>query len=298
MCARVLTVPGHAFGGEMIEDRLLATLAGNPEAGALRVYADRVLELGNLHGEFITLQLNRAERGSEPDVREEALRREVLEPALREALGGTLTACRWERGFLAAVEFEVDDAPFEALSALVQRPEARLLRRIVLHALRWDGGGDLSPLWQRFAHGPRFPRLEALVVEVGLDLGNPHIDGPIVIGAVEPLYAAYPRLRVLELHGIEHALGTIALPELTHFSASRLSLDAIAPLVSARWPKLEELELEFGPAGGEAEPLFGPLLAAPMSQCLKRVRVKSPWPDFFRAALPRTPLGRGRIVEV
>ena len=282
----------------MNEDGLLATLARNPEAGALRVYADRMLEQGDVRGEFITLQLNRAERGSEPDVREEALRREVLEPALRESLGGTLTACRWEHGFLADVEFEVDDAPFEALGVLVQRPEAQLLRRVVLNALGWDGVGDLTPFWASLASGPRFPRLEAVVVNVGLDLGNPHIDGPIVIGAVQPLYAAYPRLRVLELHGVMHTLGEIALPELTHFSASRLSLDAIAPLVSATWPKLEELELEFGEAGGEVEPVFGPLLAAPMSHGLKRVKVKSPWPDYFRAALPRSPLGRGRIVEV
>jgi hypothetical protein len=282
----------------MNEEGLLATLASNPEPGALRVYADRVLEQGNVHGEFITLQLNRADQGSEPDGREEALRREVFEPALKEALGASLSSCRWEHGFLAAVEFEVDDAPFVALRTLVERPEARLLRRVVLNALRWDGQGDLTPLWESLSTHARFPRLEALVVNVGLDLGNPHIDGPIVIGAVEPLYAAYPRLRVLELHGIEHALGKIDLPELTHFSASRLSLDAIAPLVSARWPKLEELELEFGPAGGEAEPLFAPLLAAPMSACLKRVKVKSPWPGFFRPALPRSPLGRGRLVEV
>jgi uncharacterized protein (TIGR02996 family) len=282
----------------MNEDHLLATLARNPEASALRVYADRMLEQGDVRGEFITLQLNRAERGSEPDVREEALRREVLEPALREALGATLTSCRWEKGFLADVEFEVDDSPFEALSVLVERPEAQLLRRVVLNALGWDGGGDLTPFWSSLASGPRFPRLEAVVVNVGLDLGNPHIDGPIVIGAVQPLYAAYPRLRVLELHGVLHELGEIDLPELTHFSASRLSLDAIAPLVSARWPKLEELELEFREAGGEVEPVFGPLLASPMSPFLRRVKVKSPWPDYFRAALPRTPLGRGRIVEV
>ena len=282
----------------MKDDGLLSTIARNPDPGALRVYADRLLEGGDVHGEFITLQLNRADRGSEPDVREEALRRDVLEPALREALGATLTSCRWENGFLAAVEFEVDDAPFEALHTLVQRPEAQLLRRVVLNALRWDGGGDLTPLWASLGAGPRFPRLEALVVNVGLDLGNPHIDGPIVIGAVEPLYAAYPGLRVVELHGIEHVLGKIALPELTHFSASRLSLSAIAPLVSAHWPKLEELELEFGPAGQETEPLFSPLLAAPMSSCLKRVKVKSPWPDFFNAALPKSPLGRGRIFEV
>lgn len=282
----------------MNDDGLLATLARNPEPGHLRVYADRVLEQGNVHGEFITLQLNRADRGSEPGAREEALRREVLEPALREALGPSLTSCRWEHGFLAAVDFSVDDAPFRGLQKLVERPEAQLLRRVVLSALAWDGGGELTPFWASLLTGPRFPRLEALVVEVGLDLGNPHIDGPIQIGTVAPLYEAYPRLRVLELHGIGHVLGRIVLPELTHFSASRLSLDAIAPLVSAQWPQLEELELEFGQAGGEAEPLFGPLLAAPMSRSLKRVKVKSPWPDFFRAALPRSPLGRGRIVEV
>ena len=222
----------------------------------------------------------------------------ILEPALRAALGPSLTSCRWEQGFLAAVEFEVDNHLFEALRVLVGRPEAQLLRRVVLNALSRDGGGDLTPHWQSLNDGPQFPRLEALEVEVGLDLGHPHIDGPIIIGEVEPLYRAYPRLRVLELHGLGHVLGKIVLPELTHFSASRLSLEAIAPLVSAHWPKLEELELEFGPAGGEAEPLFGPLLAAPMSTKLKRVKVKSPWPDFFRAALPRTPLGRGRIVEV
>jgi len=64
-------------------------------------------------------------------------------------------------------------------------------------------------------------------------------------------------------------------------------------------PKLEDLELEFGPAvEEEVQPVFGPLLAAPMSAGLKRVQFKSPWPDYFRAALPHHPLGRGRLVEV
>ena len=98
---------------------------------------------------------------------------------------------------------------------------------------------------------------------------------------------------------------------LAQFSAATITADiaqAQANLAEAKANALTDpmtgllnkrsLEVEFGPAGGEAEPLFGPLLAAPMSSCLKRVKVKSPWPDFFRAALPRTPLGRGRIVEV
>src|SRR4051812_44810209 len=114
----------------MTEDGLLATLARNPESGALRVYADRVLEQGNVHGEFIMLQLNRADRGSEPDLREETLRLDVLEPALKEAVGSPLTSCPWEHGFLAEVVLEVDDKPFEALGVLVKRAEAQLLRRV------------------------------------------------------------------------------------------------------------------------------------------------------------------------
>ncbi len=282
-----------------MHDVLLSELAQHLEPAALRVYADRLLERGDVHGEFITLQCERAGRGEgQPGVREEQLRREVLEPRLRETVGAKLSARRWELGLLSEVALSIDDAPVTELQSLAVRPEGLGVRRIVIDALAWDGGGDLTPMWAALAAGPRFPRLEAIEVQVGLDAGHPWIDGPISIGLVEPLYAAYPALQELELHGVEHHLGQVVLPELRRFAASRLRPETITSLVNAHWPRLEVLELEFGPAPAEPEPVFAALLSTPMSAALQRVRVKSPWPEFFRAALPRSPLGRGRVTEV
>lgn len=264
------------------------------------MYADQLLERGDVHGEFISLQLGRAPLAL-PTAREEALREELLEPALRELLrpGAEGLTCHWENGFLHTVEFDVGDGPLDTWDKLAARREAQLLRRVVMRALHWmDGPDSLDSLWRSLLHTPRFRHLEEIELERGLDLGNMYIVGPLSIGRLEPLYEAYPGLKALKVHGVGHDFGRIVLPELRRFSAGVLTLGAVPSLVSAHWPKLQELELEFGPAGGEAEPIFGPLLQARMSESLERVRVTSPWPDFFRAALPRSPLGRGRVVEV
>jgi hypothetical protein len=222
----------------------------------------------------------------------------VLEPRLLEAVGTKLRVTKWHFGLINAVELTVDDGPVTELEVLSRRPEGLGLTRLVLDALTWDGGDDLSALWSSLRHSPRFPLLRELVVQVGMNLGNPWIDGPPRIGAVSPLYSAYPKLEVLELHGVEHALGDVVLPELRRFAASGLRPECIPSLVNARWPKLEVLELAFRPAPAESEPVFAALLDAPMSDVLRRVSIKSPWPEFFRAALPRSPLGRGREIEV
>jgi hypothetical protein len=237
-----------------MEVLLTELAAGQLSPTALRVYADRLLERGDVHGEFITLQCERVERGvEEASVREEQLRRDVLEPRLQHALGSKLRVTKWHLGLISEVELEVNDAEVTELATLAERPEAIGLTSVVLDALAWDGGGDLTPLWASLLRTPRFPSLRELRVRVGADFGNPHIDGPITIGKVAPLYAAYPGLHVLELHGMEHTLGDIVLPELRRFSASELRPECIASLVNASWPKLEELELEFGPAPAESE---------------------------------------------
>lgn len=276
---------------------LLAELEGPLSSAALRVYADRLLERGDLHGEFITLQCERAERGGPPSVREEQLRREVLEPRLREVAGPKLRVTRWELGLIHELTLEVDAAPITALAAIASRAESQGLTRLELDGQAWNGGGDLTSFWASLPHTARFPRLEELSVRVGPTLDDPRVEGPIAIGDVEPLYAAYPSLRVLELHGVAHHLGQVVLPELRRFAASELRPECIPSLVGAYWPCLETLELEFGPAPAESEPVFAALLSAPMSAALTRVKVKSPWPEFFRAALPRSPLGKGRVIE-
>jgi len=276
---------------------LLSELAGSFSPAALRVYADRLLERGDVHGEFISLQCEREERG-ETDVsaREEQLRRDVLEPRLREAVGARLRVTKWHFGLVSEVVLNVGDEPVTELESLARRPEGLGLSRLEFDALLDEG--DLSELWRSLLDTPRFPLLRQLGVHVFRDTGRPWVDQPPRIGSVSPLYSAYPKLEVLELHGIEHALGDVVLPELRRFAASGLRPECIPSLVHARWPKLEELELQFVPAPAESEPVFAALLDAPMSDVLKRVKVKSPWPEFFRAALPRSPLGRGREIEV
>ncbi len=251
-------------------------------AAGWRVYADELLERGDAHGEFIALQCER--RDEVPGPREEQLRVEVMEPRLRAALGPKLAVTRWSCGLVDAVEVSVDAEPVVELRELAARTEGQGLTRVVLTA---QGHGDLSPFWSSLADAPRFPRLEAVVVN----------SDEYMLGALQPLYAAYPGLKVLELHGVEHHLGTMQLPALTRFAASLLRPETITSLVSAHWPRLEELELEFGPAPAEPEPVFAALLSAPMSPVLREVTVRSPWPEFFRAALPRSPLGRGRVTR-
>jgi hypothetical protein len=65
---------------------------------------------------------------------------------------------------------------------------------------------------------------------------------------VEPLYKAFPNLRSLRLRGGFVELGKIDLPELREFTVETggLPLAAVKSIASAKWPKLERLEVWFG----------------------------------------------------
>ena len=263
----------------------------------LRVMSDELLERGEELGEFMALQL--ARRSSPGAGAREAELANRLGVRLKEAIGSRLTSWTWNEGLLFEAVIDVGDGPVTEVEALAQRPEASRLKRLVLDALCWDGDEGLTPFFRSLLSGTRLPHLEELVVRRGLDLGNVHIWGPATIGQVEPLYRAYPNLRVLELHGTHHELGHVELPKLERFCASELRPTVVPSLVEAHWPALRELELVFNAGEAEhSEPVFGALLASRMSAALERVVIESPWPEFFRAALPRSPLGRGRVIEV
>lgn len=263
---------------------------------ALRVFADELLEQGDVLGEFILLQTERV-AGTAPSPRERELEK-LIGDRLKTTVGRNLQSFTFRHGLLDQVNIDAGDGPLTELERLSHRPEARGLRTLVLHALCWDGDPGLGAFFASLSEHPTLPNLREVLVQRGLDLGNPYIDGPATIGFVEPLYRAYPKLEALALHGVGLELGTIELPELRSFSASSLQPSAIPSLVGARWPRLRELTLVFDHTPAEAEPVFGPLLEAPMSPVLERVVIQSPWPEFFRAALPRSPLGRGRRIEV
>lgn len=274
----------------METDALLKQLLHDPTPEHLRVYADVAQENGDPQGELIALQCAREVSGEAPSPREGELEA-ALQSELSAALGGLAVHAGWRRGFVDTLRVTLTEAT-SSVGALPAPRALALLRRLEVTSTAWHALGDLSAWWARFPPLPSLAGL-ALLPSGREDDVLPHV------GAVAPLCAALPSLRSLELHGAEHDLSNLVFPQLTHFAASRLSASTIPALVHAQWPRLESLELEFGLARpDEVEPLFGPLLDTAMSATLKRVRVKSPWPEFFSAALPRSPLGRGRDVSV
>lgn len=261
-----------------------------------RVFADELLERGDVWGEFIHLQCER--RGGEQSKREYELEWEVLGRRLDAALGPALKKYQWENGFLAGIEFDVSDEPFDELGTLVKLPEAKWLQRLIFHGLQFGGAGDMTSTWVQLASVDRLQHLKSVTVDEGLDLGNPYIDGPIDIGDISPLLAAYPNLEVLDLYGGATRFDRLDLPRLESFSAWSLDPALVPVLAAANWPELRSLSLHF--AGGMHTPgsLFPPLLNARMNDRLERISIASPWPAWFEETLPRSPLGRGRIISV
>jgi hypothetical protein len=290
------------LGDRAALDRLLDQLAASPadrDAG-LRVYADQLIEAGEPLGELIVVALERQGRESPELARREDELIAQLERGLDERLTRALRpSYRWRTGFLDAIELDhAGDEPFAILPGLAAEPCARLLRRIQISALEMDGQGDLAPVIAELARlAPRFPRLVELVVLEGADLGNPWIDGPITIGDITPLYAAYPELEVLVLHGDEIVLGdAIELEALRELALRGITMTDVRRIVAARLPKLAHLELEIGPRGlaSNVAAGLGPLLHRDFGPQLEHVSlyvppVAQPW---LLAELPGCPLLR------
>ncbi len=208
------------------------------------------------------------------------------------------TTYRWRRGFLDAIEFSHNgDELLEcSLAPLAARPEARLLRRLVIDAVEFDSTGDLGPVFAELARlAPKFPRLVEIVVTEGADLGNPWVDGPIALHDVSVLYAAYPTLEVLELDGTELELHDIQLPSVRRFKATHLRVELARNFVAAQMPRLADLELSFryGTEGNVAA-TYGPLLHREFAQ-LEALALTLPTLDQMRwlvGELPGSPLAR------
>lgn len=272
----------------METDTLFQQLLRDPSPEHLRVYADLAQEHGDPHGELIALQCAR-ELSLESPTRRETELISQLDRELGAQLGALPVQTTWRRGFVDVARVTLREAVVN-LQPLVGPKVLALLRRLELESSTWSELGDLTSWWAKF---PSLKVDEVVVVPVLDGLFPPHI------GRVEALCAAVPSLRVLELHGMAHDLSALTFPKLTRFAASWLNASTIPALVLAQWPKLEALELSFADARpDEIEPLFGPLLDSKMSESLQHVTVKSPWPEFFAAALPRSVLGRGREVAV
>ncbi len=284
-------------------DELLDRIAAGPadlELEPLRVLADQLIERGDPLGELIVVATGRMTKDS-PELarREDTLVAERNADITQALARPSPTYLRWKRGFVDSIELphQGEESLEHCLPALAARRELRLLRRIAIESVRFDGRGDLGPVFATLARlAPRFPRLTEIVVREGMNLGNPWIDGPIPLHDVSPLYAAFPRLEVLELDGTDVELHDIALPSARRLVVTHLRADDARRFVAAKLPQLAELELAFryGQPDNIAA-VFGPLLHrdfGPQLQALSLALPSNRAQAWLLAELPTAPIAR------
>lgn len=284
-------------------DELLDRIAAGPadqEIELLRVYADQLILSGDPFGELIVVSTARLAAATPELVRrEDALIAERNAELGKDLDRPTSTTYRWRRGFLDAIELSHhgDEALEAVIPKLAARREARLLRRIEIDSVEFDGQGNLAPVFAALAkHAAVFPRLTEIVIREGMNLGNPWIDGPIALGDVTPLYAAYPGLEVLELGGDRLELGDIVLPSVRRLLATSLRVEDARRFIVASVPRLADLELGFRygqPPNFRA--VFGPLLHrdfGPQLEALSLALPSSEAQTWMVAELPAAPIAR------
>ena len=234
-------------------DALVEELAQRPDdVELLRVFADWLLQQGHPAGELVVVQLARlADDSEELAKREHDLTWQAVKPHIERVLDRQVgTHLTWRRGLLDAItldHFGGEESLPDKLARLASDPAARLVRRIEINAVQFDGAGDLEPAIAELARlAPRLPRLRDIAFSEGMNLGNPWIEGPIRVGDLSPLYAAYPRLEVLEVAGKDYRLGTLELPALRRLAVADMSPVDIDAVAAAALPSLADLELGFG----------------------------------------------------
>lgn len=234
-------------------DELIAELAQRPEDVELvRVFADWLLQQGHPIGELAVVQLERAAHDSEALAnREYDLIWNHANPYATKLLErAAVTEYVWRGGLLDVITLHHqggEEQLEDVFARLATDPVMRLVRCVEIEAVEFDGTGDLAPAIRALAAlAPALPRLSELVIREGTNLGNPWIDGPIHVGDVTPLYAAYPQLRVLELGGKEYELGDLALPALEKLVLADIRPADVATVARGQLPALSQLELFFG----------------------------------------------------
>ena len=263
------------------------------------MFADWLLQQGHPAGELVVVQLERLAHDSEALAqREHDLFWHHAVPHLKAVLARDhVTDFEFRRGLLHSVTFHHhggEEALDDTLRRLATDPCGRLVRRIEIDAVEFDGAGDLGPAIGALA-ALALPRLTELVFREGANLGNPWIDGPIRIGDVTPLYAAYPRLEVFELGGKEYELGDLDFPSLRKLALADMTPTDIATIARASLPSLEDLELFFGRWRVDGiDAVFRPLLDRTMPK-LARLAIAAEIPQvmqYLTRAVPAAELAK------
>lgn len=289
--------PGFAGTNDPRLAELEQKLIENPEdIDACQVYADMLQEAGHVHGELIAIDCMLSKK-RDPNLRNS---RNALIKANSEELGGPLLKfldrealqVRWSMGFIKSARLS-GEARVSDIGTLLRKPAGRLLRELTIGFLAQDELDYEETIAVLMESGPHRALQTLFIGDFQLEEYQIYWS---VVGDASPLWKAAPNLQSLILQGGEISLGAIELLELRRFAVRTggLSLDAIKSIVSARWPKLEELEIWFGNGdyGAEADvQSIAMLFEGHGLGALKRLRLmNAEFTDDIVTALVASPL--------
>jgi uncharacterized protein (TIGR02996 family) len=268
-CASISIWIADEMTSDVTNLELEAAIVADPDAReGYAVYADWLLERGDIRGELINVQLARELAPEDPDLlrREQELLAKHGEGWLAGATSPLFRVeVSWRRGFIDTAvihgAYKSDDAS-RAYRMLVDAPAARVLRRLVIAAglsHHGDPPDDVSVLEALRDHPP--PALRSLEITA--------FDDQLAWTHVGELAIAGPALAGLEELAIiagRMTLGRLDVPRLRrlHLETGGLPGHVLADLAEASWPSLESLVIFFGTEeyGGSCTPAgVEPILA-------------------------------------
>ncbi len=232
----------------MLQNPALEARLSDDDVELYGVYADWLADRGDPRGELIAVQLGRTLDPADPELA--ARERWLLSEYAYEWLGGFAWipesdfAVRWHWGFIHGVTLgaEEDAAPDSigdlTLDGLVELPSANLIRELVVRPRGYWDEGSFQVLG-----APGFPGGWRT-----LDVRTPDFTE---LGNLAPAYPNLAKLETLRLASNSMQLGAIVLPSLVacELVSPGLTVENLAELRGAVWPKLERLVLWLGDAG-------------------------------------------------
>lgn len=234
-----LDVDGESFRNRELEERIRA----HPFDAELRlVYADWLQEKGDPRGEWIVLDM-------EQDPQADAFRKRYtaqIDPRIH---------VTWRHGFVDTARVEGEEGDEEvslplAFDRFLRLASAALMRELTLGWVLSNGELD----YQRYVESMRRADLTSLErLFIGDVAHEGHEVSWTMVGQLSGLLSRLPRLHALEVYGSVEALGEIDLPELTSFvlRTAELGPREVGAIATAKWPKLEHMEVWLGGWYGE-----------------------------------------------
>jgi uncharacterized protein (TIGR02996 family) len=265
---------------------------GDPtDAAGYLVYGDWLQTQGHPWGELIAVQhaLERepdAENADSLRATEAAFLRKYELPLLGALARHSQVKLSFRLGFIAGARVNegtwTNAASLRALVRALQRlPAARFLNDLWVGTLTHYVKGDYGPVTAQLTARKAPQALRRLSLGMSALHDNSLMGAEIppakgvasggaawpLLGDLEALFNAFPKLEDVTLQTSDVHLGTIRLPELRAFElrSQTWARGIIHSLVTAEWPKLERLDLWFG---RPLEPADEQAVLAPLLSCL------------------------------